>query len=358
MPRQYLCKTCGNVHAPPTGKKCRWQETEHEEDDNESEDMAEMEAEGGETDPMMHLMLQMKQQMDGMEQNMRQQMDGIEERMRKVETGGDSESVRARPVRDADNENEVDGEHSAALDVITPATLRNDVRAMQRAAQRIAQIGTDDLDDDDLGYGGRRNNGKKSGSLLTKADNIKTRIDWPHMYVNRVNGGATVAVGYKELKVEEFVLGYLMMLDARKDKWDKEVMLEILKMLMQDTVDFAWENALNFYKMIGLDVEAGVRRWDDTEAISRLRLVHSRTVYPEKKDNKEAKKPTGQKTTPQNLRCCALYQRRACEHNRDHMPFSHACSYCAKSTGMAYRHPEEDCFRKTLDDSKNSKKRE
>ena len=149
---------------------------------------------------------------------MRQQMDGIEERMRKVETGGDSESVRARPVRDADNENEVDGEQSAALDVITPATLRSDVRAMQRAAQRIAQIGTDDLDDDDLGYRGRRNNGKKSGSLLTKADNIKTRIDWPHMYVNRVNGGATVAVGYKELKVEEFVLGYLMMLDARKDK--------------------------------------------------------------------------------------------------------------------------------------------
>ena len=358
MPREYHCKTCGIVHAPPTGKKCRWQNTEHEEEVDDGEEVTEMGAEGGETDPMMHLMLQMKQQMDGMEQNMRQQMDGIEERMRRVETGGDNESVGARSAREGAENNGISDEQVGALDVITPATLRSDVRAMQRAAQRIAQIDTDDLDDDDIGYGNRRNNGKKSGCLLTAADNVKTRIDWPHMYVNRVSAGSRAAVTYKELRVEEFVLGFLMMLDAKKDKWDKEVMLEILKMFLQDTVDFAWENALNFYRMIALDVEAGVRRWDDMEAISRLRLVHARTVYPEKKENKDVKKANGQKATAQNLRCCALYQRRACEHNRDHMPFSHACSYCAKATGMAYRHPEEDCFRKTLDESKNSKKRE
>ena len=306
MPREYLCKTCGNVHAPPTGKKCRWQETEHSENDSESKEAAEIGAEGGKSEPMMQLMLQMKQQMDGMEQNMRQQMDCIEERMRKVETGGDSELLAVRTAREEADSNAPGNEQLVALDVITPATLRSDVRAMQRAAQRIAQIGTDDLDDDDLNYGNRR----------------------------------------------EFVLGFLMMLDARKDKWDREVMLDILKMLMQDTVDFAWEKALNFYKMIGLDVEAGIRRWEDTEVIGRLRLVHSRTVFPGKKESKEAKKNNGQKANAQNLRCCTLYQRRACERNRDHMPFSHACSYCAKSTGMAYRHPEEDCFRKTLDDSK------
>ena len=129
-------------------------------------------------------------------------------------------------------------------------------------------------------------------------------------------------------------------------------------MLMQDTVDFAWENALNFYQMIGLDVEAGVRSWEDTEVIRDLRLVHSRTVYPEKKEAKDNKRPNSGKTTSQNLRCCALYQKRACEQNRDHPPFSHACSYCAKSTGVACCHPKEDCFCKSLDETKNSKKRE
>ena len=358
MPREYLCKTCGVVHAPPTGKKCRWQEPEPAEEDSDNASGSEIGAEGGESSDLMQLMLQMKQQMDSRDQRMQQQMESIEQRMQRVETGGDSESVGEHQRQPQADSEEPSIEQNTSMDVITPATLRSDVRAMQRAAQRIAQLGTDDLDDDDYAYGNRRNNGKKSGSLMSAANNIKTRIDWPQMYVSRISAGTRVAINYKELKVEEFVLGYLTMLDAHKEQWDKELMLDILKMLLQDTVDFAWENALNFYQMIGLDVEAGVRKWEDIEVIRQLRLVHSRTVYPEKKENKEAKKPGNQKTTTQNLRCCALYQRRACEQNRDHPPFSHACSYCAKSTGMAYRHPEEDCFRKTLDDSKNSKKGE
>ena len=178
------------------------------------------------------------------------------------------------------------------------------------------------------------------------------------MHVQRVVAGQRTAISYKELKVEEFVLGFLIMLDSPRGKWDKEVMLEILKMLLQDTVDFDWENARNFYQMVGLDVEAGVRRWTDMEAIRQQRIIHSRTVYPEKKESKESKKGNGGKNTARDLRCCALYQKRACEQNRDHQPFTHACSYCAKATGMAYRHPEEDCFRKTLEESKNSAKRE
>ena len=139
------------------------------------------------------------------------------------------------------------------------------------------------------------------------------------------------------------MLGYLIMLDSSRGKWDKEVMLDILKMLLQDTVDFAWENARNFYRMVGLDVEAGIRRWTDTDAIKDRRIIHSRIVYPEKKEVKEGKKGIAGKTTSQNLRCCALYQKRACEQNRDHQPFTHACSYCAKATGVA-----SDTLRKTV----------
>ena len=116
------------------------------------------------------------------------------------------------------------------------------------------------------------------------------------MHVQRVVAGQRTAISYKELKVEEFVLGFLIMLDSPRGKWDKEVMLEILKMLLQDTVDFDWENARNFYLMVGLYVEAGVRRWTDMEAIRQQRIIHSRTVYQEKKESKESKKGNGGKT--------------------------------------------------------------
>ena len=105
-------------------------------------------------------------------------------------------------------------------------------------------------------------------------------------------------------------------------------------------------------------MEAGARRWTDTDAIRDLRLLHSRIPYPAKKETKESKKATPAKTGTQNLQCCAPYQKKACEQNRDHHPFTHACSYCARATGMAYRHPEDDCFRKTLEESKNLQKRE
>ena len=246
------------------------------------------------------------------------------------------------------------------MQLVTPAELRDDIRAMERAAKRIAQFREwDEEETDGTGTLNTRTNTKKSGSLMVAADKVKDTIDWPHMHIQRVSGGKRVGVQYKELTIAEFVFGFLEMLDAPKAKWDREVMLGILMFIMRDAIDFSWENARGFYQMVGIDVECGMRSWDDTDGIQSQRLLHSRTVLPEKKETKEVKKEANNnRTSSQNLRCCALYQKKACEQNRDHAPFSHACSYCARATGVAYRHPEDDCFRKTIDDSKNSKPRE
>ena len=130
---------------------------------------------------------------------------------------------------------------------------------MQLAAQRIAQLGIDD-DDPDERYTitKTKSNGKKSGSLRVAADVVQEAIDWPHLYITRVMDGARVGVPYKELRIQEFVYGFLEMLDNPKGKWDKEVMLNILKMLMQDAMDFPWGNARAFYELLGVDVENGV----------------------------------------------------------------------------------------------------
>ena len=345
MPRDYYCKKCGVTHQPPTGKKCERAMEEVEEEND-----------GG----MLPLMQQMKEQLDRMDADMKEQMGVMNERVKRVEdnsASGGGAQMQAAAEAGVRGDDERSSSDMQAL--ITPASLRNDVRAMERAAQRIAQFRDDDDDDDEDTVGTRtRSSGKKSGSLLVAAGNIKKRIDWPHMYVSRVVNGDRVGVPYKQLRVEEFVYGYLEMLDTARNAWDREVMLAMLKMLMQDAMDFSWSNALNFYSLIGVDVENGTKKWTDTEIIKDMRMIHCRVPRPEKKEEKENKKSSNNKTTSQNLRCCALYQKKACEQNKDHHPFTHACSYCAKATGVAYRHPEDDCFRKALDESKNSKARE
>ena len=324
---------------PPTGKKCRRQDAEEEETDIEVEE-AEQETTTNE-DTTLSLMLQMKQQMDSMAEQM-QEIQQEREASKSQATREESEA--------GESETRQEGE-----ELITAQSLRQDVRAMERAASRIAQFRDLDTDDYDTTSNGRRNpNGKKSGSIMVAADNVKLSIDWPHMHVKRVTNGTRAGVAYKELRIEEFVYGFLAMLKSPKTKWDKDLMLDLLQDLMQDSMDFAWENARGFYEMLGVDVENGDKRWDDTNTVMKMRILHSRTVYPEKKETKETKKNGASKTT----KCCALYQKKACEQNRDHHPFSHACMYCAKATGMAYRHPEEDCFRKSLEEAKNSKKRE
>ena len=96
--------------------------------------------------------------------------------------------------------------------------------------------------------------------------------------------------------------------------------------------------------------------WEDTDRIRDMRMVQSRAVFPERKDNREQNRPQKNPNAP--LKCCALFQKHSCEHIRDHHPFTHACSYCARSVSMLCRHPEADCVRKQAEETKNSARRE
>ena len=352
MPREYMCKKCGCSHFPPTGKKCQRLAIEVEEPD-----MDEQASSSGETD-MLPLLLQIQQQMQSMNDNMNQKMQTMEERMRTMEVAGQDSGASGHQGDQSDDE-ERDVDNESREGAMAPAALRNDMRAMQRAAQRIAQFNEDEIDMEDGTLAGRtKTPGKKSGTLLVAEDNVRKRIDWPHMYVQRAVAGKRSGVPYKELRIDEFVYGFLMMLKSPRGNWNKEVMLDILLMLMEDSMEFCWENARGFYGLLGIDVESGTKKWTDHETIWKMRMMQSRTVFGEKKEAKETKKGANVRPSGQNLKCCALYQKRACEQSLDHHPFTHACSYCARTTGVSYRHPEEDCFRKAIDESKNSKKRE
>ena len=227
--------------------------------------------------------------------------------------------------------------------VATPGSLRLNIQLMALAAGRIAQLRGDDREDEDeLVLPRTKAQGKKSGSLLVATDNVKHTIDWPHMHVRRIVNGRRKNLNYSELRVEEFVFGFLTMLENPISKMDSSIMIPLLRMLMQDAMDYSWANALNFYDTLGVKVEHGALQWHDTELIREYIMTYSRAVFPEKKEEKKEGGKTQPRQAPPGTRLCAAFQKHTCELNRDHATFTHACAYCWRTCNLLGKHPEND----------------
>ena len=254
--------------------------------------------------------------------------------------------------------NQQQEEEEATEDEATPNSLRRDMRLMAGAAEKLSRLSTDDSDGEEEGTVRRsRKKGRKSGSLRLASDVVRQQIDWPHLYIRRLVEGRRKPVAFSDIRLEEFALGYLVTLEAPGCKMDYKRMIDLLKMVLQDTMDFSWANAVGFYEQVALEVEEGTMKWEDTEKIKDMRVTHSGTVLPQKKEQKETVK-VGARSNQQSNRCCALYQKRACEHQRDHPPFLHAFSYCYRTCNAVFRHTEGECQQKIADEAKNGKRRE
>ena len=247
MPRTYKCKTCHQVHPPPTGKQCRQLEETGLEPSDEKQDR------------ILAALEQVTSRMDRMEQQWRPQ-DNV--RVVELNEEDNSETVELQPVRQADSVPASDD------DFATPDSLRRNIQLMAQAATRIAQMRSDEQDDVLDTIQGIRARGKKSGSLLTAPDIVEKTIDWPHMHVRRVVNGKRKNLTYNDLSVEEFVYGYISMLKTSRNKMDRDTMIDLLQILMQDAMDFSWGNACGFYEAIGLEVEHGSLRWNNNARIS------------------------------------------------------------------------------------------
>ena len=292
-----------------------------------------------------------------------EKMGSMDERLMRVEGNG---NVGDRSEQERDNEIPMAaiarvgrGEAASEQDEVSPGSLRKDISLMAEAASRIAQLQMDDYVEQDDGTGRtiRRVNGKKSGSVMMSSDVVEQAIDWPHLHVRRMVAGRSKSIAYADLKVEEFVAGFLRMIAAPKCKWDYRCMIDILCMIMVDAINFSWPNALGFYETLGIAVEKQELVWADKEAVRDQRLIYPRTATAEKKEVKEG---AGQapKNRPALSRCCAPFQNNACQQNRDHPPFMHACAYCFKTVAGVFRHPESSCGRKMSDEAKNGQRRE
>ena len=149
-----MCKRCGVSHNPPTGKHCRQAR------------ITEIEQEHTGIADLIPMISELQSQM-------------AELRMTRGETAV-AEPQQALSDSTSSGRGETNSllEDEGASAVASPETLRKDRRLMRRAAERLAQLGTDDSEDDslqDLDRG--RRNGKKSGAILTTAEKVVKRID-------------------------------------------------------------------------------------------------------------------------------------------------------------------------------------
>ena len=334
MPR--MCKKCGESHGPPTGKHCRQARI--------LQDTKEADVCG-----LIPMMAEMREQMATMTREMKQ--------LREARA---SQEVLESPENEDSSEGEDEGETVETEQQATPASLRRDKRLMRRAAERLALLSMDDSDDDlHRGLSKLRARGKKSGSVMTAADIVVERIDWPHLYVTRVVDGQRKNLVFKDLTLDEFVFGFMSMLDNPRCKLNRRTMETVLKDFMQHSIELSWPNARAFYELVGVDVEKGVLTWDDEVRINNMRTANARASLSQRKSVKET--PTARPPltpAPSNMRCCMPYQKRECTQDRDHTPYTHACTYCARGRSAYCRHPEDECMRKANDAPKNAKPRE
>ena len=138
MPRIYKCRKCGQQHGPPTGKQCT-----NDRDlgtDNPVQDL-------------LPVLMEIKSNMGSMEEYMANRIGSMEERMASMESRDRAESEQGEQEQDSDGSDEgetvADEEGATGGSDITPKMLRKDIRAMRKAAGRLAKFQDTDSEDED-----------------------------------------------------------------------------------------------------------------------------------------------------------------------------------------------------------------
>jgi len=198
---------------------------------------------------------------------------------------------------------------------------------------------SDATDDDDKTL--KPNKGKRSGKLRTVAHRVKYEVDWPHFYVYRHDAPAS----YDTLSIAEFTFGYMSMLENASIS-NKQHMQRHFKDLMEDAMSYKWETVRAYHAVVLSHIETGRLEWSQAcDECLRRRHVWSRA---------QEKRTPKNNQTDRSKTVCLAFQTGACDYLNAHDQKLHVCSYCYKSGGHFYSHPEKNCRRKEYN-QKNSK---
>ena len=220
--------------------------------------------------------------------------------------------------------------------------LRRDIEIGREVNRRLAEMGLQDDLDEPMRTASQRSRGKRSGAARTVQDSVINDIDWPHFHIYSQPGADPMT--YTRLTVPEFVYGFLHMVDQPESKFDRQVMWDILKAMMEDATEYPWPNVRNYFWIVGSHVENDRLKWSDHDEIQRLRAKHA-----QKHELVAIKASTTARPT-EKLRCCGPYQKGQCPEKFEHGGFKHICAYCYRTKSTPYPHSELNCRRKNTDE--------
>ncbi len=316
MPAIRHCTKCQQRHAAPTGKKCHKVAP----------------AAAAEVGTTLDSILTVAQ-------NIQAEVSSLKERVADLETTTTTACDDEQPEEVSDHVSR------------DPAELGQQVSTRMSNLHLIHEE-LDDYDDSENELDGqaamRRNQptrrGKRSGCVRTALDIVIRDIAWPHypVYV----GPTRLPAKYDELSTDQFVYGYLHNM-ARESTTVKANMLRHLQELMQDAMDYSWETARSYHKLLLQQMEKDVLSWSDTDQIQEFRRIHAHraplaTAAPEQEAATSGKAGKTQ--------YCAAFQKGLCQQPTDHGStrgfVRHICAHCFKTTRSTFTHPESDCRRK------------
>ena len=324
--RNYKCSTCARYHARPTGKNCQWANMELQQEPEVAETHS---------PELAQTLLAITTQMDALSKK----MEAMENRTPATtpDTGIAGIQVEQAAVSTT--------EPPQRTEVPSTNELRRDYDVGREVNRRLAEMDLLDDTTDTQRSGTPRLRGKRSGAARTVQDTIVHDIYWPHFHIYTPPGAEPMT--YPALSILEFTYGYMHMVDQPDSKLNRQVMWEILKDLMEDAVEYPWQNVKN---LAGSHVENDRMEWSDTEKIGKLRVKNSQK-------HETVNNPASQQTqSGERLKPCAPYQQGTCTEKADHGGLKHMCANCYKVKSVPYPHPEMNCRRKnTTEQPKNGK---
>ena len=141
---------------------------------------------------------------------------------------------------------------------------------------------------------------------------------------------------FERVSIPEFIFGYMQMVDQTAAWFDRAIMWDLLKSMMEDATEFPWANVKNFFLIIGSQVENERLEWADTVTIDKCRVKYSQ------KHEVVIKKGNPTATPAEKLRYCGPYQKGQCVEQGDHGGLKHMCAFCYKVKATPYPQMESD----------------
>ena len=192
------------------------------------------------------------------------QVKGLSDRMHAVENPQEPAAETSSQEKQWDNNGrspEVRGEAA----IPSAREICRDYEVGHEVNCRLAGLGLDDDYGDTSKSVTQTTRGKKSGAARMVQDTVVNDIDWPHFHIYTSPGAE--AMTFEGLSVQEFTFGFMHMIDQPEACFDRQIMWDILKNMIEDATEYPWTNVWNFFWVVGSHVENNRLAWTDTVQI-------------------------------------------------------------------------------------------